>query len=86
MHGRLLGGLAAWAIDLEHGDEAFIPPRLTVDLFKSPGMKNARDRAVVHTGGRVRVIDALIQVGGVDVAHGTALYLRGARRRSTTCR
>ncbi len=77
MHGRLLGGLAAWAIDRDHGDDAFIPARLTVDLFKSPGMKETRvSTALVRAGGRVRVIDAFIQVGGVDVARGTALYLR----------
>ena len=77
MHGRLLAGLAAWAIDQDHGDDAFIPARLTVDMFKSPGMKETRvSTAVVRAGGRVRVVDATIQVGGVDVARGTALYLR----------
>ena len=77
MHGRLLAGLAAWAIDRDHGDDAFVPARLTVDMFKSPGMKETRvSTALVRAGGRVRVVDATIQVGGVDVARGTALYLR----------
>ncbi|HMK11850.1 MAG TPA: acyl-CoA thioesterase domain-containing protein [Acidimicrobiales bacterium] len=77
MHGRLLGGLAAWAIDRDHGDPDFMPARLTVDLFKSPGMKETRvSTSLVRAGGRVRIADAFIQVGGVDVARGTALYLR----------
>ncbi len=55
----------------------FVPARLTVDLFKSPGMKETRvSTSLVRAGGRVRVADAFIQVGGVDVARGTALYLR----------
>jgi hypothetical protein len=77
MHGRLLAGLAAWAIDRDHGDAAFVPARLTVDLFKSPAMKETRvSTTLVRAGGRVRVADALIQVGGVDVARASALYLR----------
>ena len=77
MHGRLLAGLAVWAIDRDHGDPAFVPARLTVDLFKSPGMKETRVMtSLVRAGGRVRVVDAFVQVGGVDVARGTALYLR----------
>ena len=77
MHGRLLGGLAAWAIDRDHGDPDFVPVRLTVDLFKSPGMKETRvSTSLVRAGGRVRIADAFIRVGGVDVARGTALYLR----------
>ena len=31
--------------------------------------------SLVRAGGRFRVVDAFVQVGGVDVA-GTALYLR----------
>ena len=77
MHGRLLAGLAAWAIDRDHGDPAFVPARLTVDLFKSPAMKETQVSTIlVRAGGRVRVADALIQVGGVDVARASALYLR----------
>jgi hypothetical protein len=77
MHGRLLAGLAAWAIDRDHGDPAFVPARLTVDMFKSPAMKETRVSTIlVRAGGRVRVADALIQVGGVDVARASALYLR----------
>ena len=77
MHGRLLAGLAAWAIDRDHGDPGFVPARLTVDLFKSPAMKETRvSTTLVRAGGRVRVADALIQVGGVDVARASALYLR----------
>ena len=78
MHGRLLAGLAAWAIDRDHGDPAFVPARLTVDLFKSPGMKESRVMTSLVRRRRTspRLVDAFVQVGGVDVARGTALYLR----------
>src|SRR5262249_478589 len=79
MHGRLLAGLAAWAIDRDHGDPAFVPLRLAGDLFKSPAMKETRvTTALVRAGGRVRIADAFVEVGGVAVARGTALYLRKA--------
>jgi len=51
LHGRLLAGLAALAIERDHGVEGFVPVRLTVDMFRSPSMEPAdereRDRAYV---------------------------------------
>jgi hypothetical protein len=77
LHGRLLGGLAAWAIERDHGDEGFVPARLTVDLFKSPAMAlTTIETEVVRAGGRVRAVDARLQVAGQDVARASTLWLR----------
>lgn len=80
LHGRLLAGLAAWAIERDHGDADFVPVRLTVDLYKSPTMeRTAIETQLVRSGGRVRAIDARITVGGADVARASTLWLRRSR-------
>lgn len=77
MHGRLLAGLAAWAIDREHGEAGFVPVRLTVDLYKNPRMEPTTvDTTLVRAGGRVRAIDAVLHVGDVEVARASTLWLR----------
>ena len=77
MHGRLLAGLAAWAVEREHGDPSFVPARLTVDLYRSPKMEPAGvTTTVVRAGGRVRAVDAKVTVGGVDVARASTLWLK----------
>lgn len=77
LHGRLLVGLAAWAVERDHGGDGFLPVRLTVDLYRSPAMKPASvTTTLVRSGGRVRAVDAVISVDGVDVARASALLLR----------
>ena len=77
LHGRLLGGLAAWAIERDHGDDSFQPARLTVDMFRFPAMAPTSVRTdVVRAGGRVRVVDATIEIDGVAVARASSLHLR----------
>lgn len=75
LHGRLLGGLAARAI------EAGIEPgwrvgRLTVDLFRPAAMSPVTvEVAPIRQGRRLHVIDAVAVCGGHDVARATALVL-----------
>jgi hypothetical protein len=77
LHGRLLAGLAAWAIERDHGDAELQPARLTIDMYKSPGMVATTVRtSLVRSGGRVRVVDALIDQGDVTVARASVLFLR----------
>jgi hypothetical protein len=77
MHGRLLAGLAAWAIERDHGDDDFLPARLTVDLYKNPRMEPTMvETRLVRAGGRVRAADAVLHVGGVEVARASTLWLR----------
>lgn len=77
MHGRLLAGLAAWAIERDHGDDAFVPTRLTVDLFRNPPMLPVEvSTEAVRLGGRVRAIDATISIDAKVVARASTLWLR----------
>lgn len=77
MHGRLLAGLAAWAIERDHGEDGFAPVRLTVDLYRNPRMESTTvETTLVRAGGRVRAVDALLHVGGVEVARASTLWLR----------
>jgi hypothetical protein len=77
LHGRLLAGLAAGAIERAHGAVDLVPTRLTVDLFRSAPMGPVRiDTTVVRDGGRVRVVDATARVDGRDVARASVLLLR----------
>jgi hypothetical protein len=79
LHGRLLAGLAAWAVEREHGDPGLQPARLTVDMFKFPAMvATAVTTRLVRGGGRVRVVDAVVDQGGVEIARASVLFLRRA--------
>jgi Thioesterase-like superfamily len=76
MHGRLLAGLAAWAIEREHGEARFQPVRLTVDLFRSPPMEPATvTTTLVRAGGRVRAVDAAVVIGDIEVGRASSLFL-----------
>lgn len=77
MHGRLLAGLAALAIERDHAADGFLPMRLTVDLFRNPPMEPVDvTTSLVRAGGRVRAVDALVRIGGRDVARASSLFLR----------
>jgi Acyl-CoA thioesterase C-terminal domain/Acyl-CoA thioesterase N-terminal domain len=76
LHGRLLAGLAAWAIERDHGIDGFVPTRLTVDMFRNPPMEPAGvATTLVRAGRRVRAMDAVVRMGGTDVARASALFL-----------
>ena len=73
LHGRLLAGLAAWAIERDHGMDGFVPCRLTVDMFRNPPMAPAEVvTTLVRGGGRVRAMDAVVRMGGIDVSRASA--------------
>jgi len=77
LHGRLLAGLAAWAIERDHGMDGFVPSRLTVDMFRTPPIEPAEVvTTLVRGGGRVRAMDAVVRMGGKDVSRASALFLR----------
>jgi hypothetical protein len=76
LHGRLLAGLAAWAIERDHGMDGFVPSRLTVDMFRNPPMEPAEVVTTLVRGGRrVRAMDAVVRMGGTDVSRASALFL-----------
>ncbi len=76
LHGRLLAGLAAWAIERDHGMDGFAPCRLTVDMFRNPPMEPAEVVTTLVRGGRrVRAMDAVVRMGGTEVSRTSALFL-----------
>jgi hypothetical protein len=77
LHGRFLAGIAARAAEAAHGDDAFHPVRLTIDLLKAPPMEaivTASER--IRDGGRVRVVDVVSRSGGAEVSRARVLMLR----------
>ena len=77
LHGRLLSGLAARAVEDEGHDPALRVVRLTVDMFRSPPMSSLTvATSVIRDGRRVRVVDASIRCADVEVARASALLLR----------
>ncbi len=79
LHGRLLGGLAARAIEAEHGQAGFRAARLTVDLFRPGAMEPATVTTTrVRDGRRIRVVDSTVIVGGHEVARASCVLLAEA--------
>jgi hypothetical protein len=77
LHGRLLSGLAARAVEQEAHDPALRLARLTVDMFRSPPMEPFTcTTAVLRDGRRVRVLDVSIASAGFEVARARALLVR----------
>lgn len=76
LHGRLLGGVAARALEAEFGDHGWRAARLTVDLFRPSAMAPVHVTvSPVRVGRRVRVADAEIECDGHAVARVTAVFL-----------
>ncbi len=77
LHGRLLGGLAARAVEAVAGHPDLVPCRLTVDLFRPAGFAPAVVTTdVVRDGRRIRVVDASVVVGGHVGGRASAVLLR----------
>lgn len=76
LHGRLIGGLAARALEADVGELGWRVARLTVDLFRPAAMKPVTiGTSLVRGGRKVRVADALVTCDGHEVARVTALLL-----------
>jgi hypothetical protein len=80
LHGRVVIALLAHEIERAYGATEFQPARLTVDLYRLPGFEpiEVTTRAV-RSGKRIRVIDAELRSGGVDMARATCQLLRRTR-------
>jgi hypothetical protein len=77
LHGRLLAGLSARAVEEEDHDPALRIARLTVDMFRFPPMSPLQVATnVVRDGRRIRVVDVSIRSDDVEIARATALLLR----------
>jgi hypothetical protein len=76
LHGRLLGGLAARAVEHEHGAPGWRAARLTVDLFRPAAMALVEiEVRPVRMGRRLKVVDAWMRCEGHDVGRATAVFL-----------
>ncbi|MEV5323548.1 thioesterase family protein [Nonomuraea sp. N2-4H] len=77
LHGRLLGGLAARAIEQRHARPGLRFARLTVDLFRnSPMLPVTVETSLVRDGRRIRVADATISTAQGVIARASAVLLR----------
>lgn len=76
LHGRLIGGLAARAVEAAIEDPGRRVARLTVDLFRPAGMGPVRLTTTrVRRGRRIEVMDVTVASDGHDVARVTGLVL-----------
>ena len=77
LHGRLLAGLAARAVEADGHDPELSVTRLTVDMFRSPPMLPMTVATnPVRDGRRVRVTEISIRCANREVARASALLLR----------
>lgn len=77
LHGRLLGGLAARALEERHAEPGLHFARLTVDLFRSsPMLPVTVETSLVRDGRRIRVADATISTEQGVIGRACAVLLR----------
>ena len=77
LHGRVIVGLLAHAIERDYGEPDFTPARLTVDMYKLPGFDTIEvTTKLVRQGGRIKVVDAEFLSGGVSMGRATSQLLR----------
>jgi len=77
LHGRVVIGILGAEIERQHGDPAFMPARLTVDLYRAPGlvpMEVVTRR--VRDGHRIRVVDAELICDGESAGRASCQFLR----------
>src|ERR1700748_558690 len=67
LHGRVIIGLLAFVIEERHGDQDFVPARLTVDMFRLPDIMTPIEvnTRAIREGMRIRVVEAEFMSGGV---------------------
>lgn len=82
LHGRVLAGLIAHAVETEHGDPDFHAARLTTDMFRVAPMAPVNlTTSVRRDGNRIRVVDASITGDdGTEIARGSVVFLRRAEQ------
>jgi hypothetical protein len=77
LHGRLLAGLTARAVERAERDPALRVVRLTLDMFRSPPMSALKVATrIVRAGRRLRVIEVSIRSVDTELARANVLLLR----------
>jgi Thioesterase-like superfamily len=77
LHGRVIIGLLAFAIEQRHGADDFVPARLTVDMFRLPNLSPIEvTTKLIRDGLRIKVVEADFVSGGVAMARASCQLLR----------
>jgi Thioesterase-like superfamily len=77
LHGRVIIGLLAFAIEQRHGAEEFVPARLTVDMFRLPRLAPIEVKTrLVRDGLRIKLVEADFLSAGVPMARASCQLLR----------
>jgi hypothetical protein len=77
LHGRVVAGLLAHAVEQRYGEPEFMPARFTIDMYRLPDLSAAEVSVTpIREGRRIKVIDAEYSVGGVSMARATCVFLR----------
>lgn len=79
--GHAVGGLLGWAVERELDDAEFLPARLTVDLPRPTALApiDVTTRAL-RDGKRLRLVEAVLEQQGTEVARASALFLRRSQQ------
>lgn len=101
LNGRVITGILASELERLHGDPAFLPTRLTVDMQRAPGLVPLTiETSFVRDGRRIKLIDAQLVADGQVAARASCQFLlrtenpvgmagmekAGTRRDLTNCR
>src|ERR1700709_2749281 len=77
LHGRVIVGLLAFAIEQRHGSDDFVPARVTVDMFRLPGFAPIEVKSrLVRDGLRIKVVEAEFFSGGTSMERAAGHLLR----------
>src|SRR5882762_2452050 len=78
MHGRVVIGLLAFAVEERHGSDDFVPARLTVDMFRLPDVLTPVEvtTKLIRDGKRIKVVEAEFFSGGTSMARASCQLLR----------
>ena len=77
LHGRVIIGLLAFAIEQRHGADDFVPARLTVDMFRLPSLAPIEvTTKLIRDGLRIKVVEADFYSGGVSMERASCQLLR----------
>ena len=81
MNGQMIGGVVARSLELDHGDPAFLPARLTVDMLRPTALAPVPVTTErIREGRRIRIADAVISQNGKMVARASAVFLRRSKQ------
>lgn len=76
LNGRAVAALIGCELERRHGEEGFIPARMTTDLYRLPGFDPIRiETRVVRSGRRIRVVDVEFFSAGTSMARSTCQML-----------